>query len=326
MNITKIAQLCGVSKTTVSRFLNNGYVSKENKEKIQKVIDETGYVPSSYAKQLRTKKTNLIGVIVPKISSETISRIVDGISSQVNKFGYNILLGNTDLNIEKEIEYLNIFKNNQVDGIIIVATEFTKKHLEIMENIKIPIVVVGQNIENYSCIYHDDYNVVKFLVSKLKEKNRKNIAYIGVYKNDKAVGYEREKGFIDGLLENDLNVDYDLIKAGDFSSESGYKKCREIFNLNKEIDSIICATDNIAMGAINFLKEINLKVPKDISILSIGDSKYSKIISPKLSTIHYYYKTSGIKAGEIIIDKINNKNDKTIKIKLGFEYIKRESI
>ena len=101
-----------------------------------------------------------------------------------------------------------------------------------MKNIKVPIVVVGQNIENYSCIYHDDYNVVKFLVSKLKEKNRKNIAYIGVYKNDKAVGYEREKGFIDGLLENDLNVDYDLIKAGDFSSESGYKNCREIFNLN----------------------------------------------------------------------------------------------
>lgn len=326
MNITKIAELSGVSRTTVSRFLNNGYVSLENKKKIQKVIDETGYVPSSYAKQLRTKKTNLIGVIVPKISSETISRIVDGISSEVNKFGYNILLGNTDLKVEKEIEYLNIFKNNQVDGIIIVATVFTDKHIEIMKKIKVPIIVVGQNIDNYSCIYHDDYNCVKFLVSKLKNKNRKNIAYIGVYKSDMAVGYEREKGFVDGMIENNLNIDYDLIKNGDFSSESGYKKCKEIINTNKNVDAIICATDNISLGAIEYLKEINLNIPKNISVLSIGDSKISKVISPKLSTVHYHYKTSGIKAGKVIIDKINNKSDEVIKIKLGFDYVERESV
>ena len=93
MNINKIAELAGVSRTTISRYLNNGYVS------------ETGYVPSSFAQTLRTKKTNLIGVILPKISSSTISRIVDGISTELKKDGYNVLLGNTDLDIEK-IEYI----------------------------------------------------------------------------------------------------------------------------------------------------------------------------------------------------------------------------
>ncbi len=85
MNINKIAELAGVSRTTISRYLNNGYVSEKNRKKIQKIIDETGYVPSSFAQTLRTKKTNLIGVILPKISSSTISRIVDGISTELKK-------------------------------------------------------------------------------------------------------------------------------------------------------------------------------------------------------------------------------------------------
>ena len=95
MNISKIAKLAGVSNATVSRFLNNGYVSQDNRDKIQKIIDETGYIPSAHAKTLRTKKTNLIGIIVPKISSEAVSRMVEGISTTLSKEGYNILLGNT---------------------------------------------------------------------------------------------------------------------------------------------------------------------------------------------------------------------------------------
>jgi len=189
MNISKIAQLSGVSKSTVSRYLNKGYVSEENRKKIQMIIDETGYIPSSYAQTLRTKKTNLIGVILPKISSETISRIVDGISSEISHHGYNVLLGNTKLSIEKEIEYLNIFKNNEVDGIIFVATVITQKHLDIMKNIKTPIVVVGQNVEDYSCVYHDDYGATYSVVEKLIKDNYKQIGYIGIKDEDIAVGF-----------------------------------------------------------------------------------------------------------------------------------------
>ena len=92
MNIIDIAKLAGVSRSTVSRFLNDGYVSEENKEKIQNVINETGYIPSTHAKILRTKKTNLIGVILPKISSETVSKIVSGISNELSNYNYNIIL------------------------------------------------------------------------------------------------------------------------------------------------------------------------------------------------------------------------------------------
>ena len=109
LNIIDIAKLAGVSKSTVSRYLNNGYVGAESREKIKKVIDETGFMPQSYAKSLRTGKTNLIGVIVPKISTETAPRVVQGITEVLSENNYDVLIANTNLSVEKEFEYLNIF-------------------------------------------------------------------------------------------------------------------------------------------------------------------------------------------------------------------------
>lgn len=326
MNINKIAELAGVSRTTISRYLNNGYVSEKNREKIQKIIEETGYVPSSFAQTLRTKKTNLVGVIVPKISSSTISRIVDGISIELKKDGYNILLGNTDLDLEKEIEYLNIFKNNEVDGIIFLAKTITNRHLEIMEKLKIPIVIIGQNIDNYSCVYHNDYEASYEVVKELIKSKCKNIGFIGVSEEDIAVGIDRKQGYINALKDNYIYINQEYIKIGDFSFESGYECCKDLISKNQDIDGIFCATDNIAIGAMEYLKAKSIKIPKDICIVSIGDTKESKVVTPKLSTVHYYYKTSGIEGAKILMDKIKNNNKDIHKIQLGYEYIKRESI
>lgn len=326
MNINKIAELAGVSTTTISRYLNNGYVSEKNREKIQKIIEETGYVPSSFAQTLRTKKSKLIGVIMPKISSSTISRIVDGISIELKKYGYNILLGNTDLDIEKELEYLNIFKNNEVDGIIFLAKAITTRHLKIMDNLKIPIVIVGQNIQNYSCVYHKDYESSYEVVKELIKSKCKNIGFIGVSEEDIAVGVNRKQGYINALKDNNLDINDEYIKIGDFSFESGYNCCKELISNNKTIDGIFCSTDNIAIGAMEYLKLQGIKIPNEISIVSIGDTKESKVVTPKLSTVHYQYKTSGIEAAKIIINKIKNNNKDIVKVKLGYEYKKRESI
>ena len=103
MNIIEIAKIAGVSKSTVSRYLNDGYVSPESRSKIQIAIETTGYIPLRQAKTLRTKKTNLIGVIVPKISTETASRIIEGISDEISKCGYDLLIANTNLNVDSPL-------------------------------------------------------------------------------------------------------------------------------------------------------------------------------------------------------------------------------
>lgn len=106
MTIAEIAKLAGVSRAAVSRYLNNGYISEEKKQKIKKVIEQTGYRPSLQAQTLRTKKSKLIGIVLPKINSETISRIVAGISQVLSEKGFQILLANTENNVQKELEYL----------------------------------------------------------------------------------------------------------------------------------------------------------------------------------------------------------------------------
>ena len=122
MTIAEIASRAGVSKAAVSRYLNNGYVSSEKREAIRRVIEETGYVPSQQAQTLRTGKSRMVGVIVPRIDSESISRVVAGISKVLEAQGYRLLLANTDNNIQKELEYLEVFRSGNVDGVILVAT------------------------------------------------------------------------------------------------------------------------------------------------------------------------------------------------------------
>ena len=147
MNINEIARLAGVSRATVSRYLNDGYVSEEKRERIKKVIEETGYQPSSQAQMLRTKKTRLVGVILPKINSDTVSRMVAGISDVLSRSGYQLLLANTNNDLEEELKYLKVFKDNHVDGILFIGTIFTAKHKKLLRECKVPLVILGQRLE-----------------------------------------------------------------------------------------------------------------------------------------------------------------------------------
>lgn len=329
LNIIDIAKLAGVSKSTVSRYLNNGYVSAESREKIKKVLDETGFKPQRHAKGMRTKKTNLIGVIVPKISTETPPRVVEGITEVMSPMGYDILIANTSLSIEKEIEYLKIFKNNQVDGIIFMATKVTRNHIEIMNSLEVPIVIVAQQIENYPSVFHDDYNAAKDVVNYLVQKRHRNIGFIGVYEEDISVGFYRKQGYLDGLKENNIDIKDENIKIGVFSQESGYKLAKELMGKEDKPTAIFAVTDNLAVGAIDFLKENGYKIPEDMAIVGMGDSRTSAVITPKLTTIHFYYKTSGMSAAEIMLELLDKDSEKikNIKnIKLPYRFIERDSV
>ena len=246
MNIIKIADLAGVSKSTVSRYLNNGYVSEEAREKIKKVIEETGFVPKRQAQAMRLQKTNLIGVIVPKISTETAARVIEGITNELSEVGYEVLIGNTNLSIEKEMDYLKVFKN-QVDGIIFMATEVTPKHYELFDQLRIPIVVIAQKVKHYPCIIHDDYHAAKDAIHYLINKGHQSIGFIGVGEYDEAVGIDRKKGYLDALKEHQIQIKEEYIQIGDFSHESAFCLTEKLMNLPHPPTAIFAVTDNLAI-------------------------------------------------------------------------------
>lgn len=325
ININEIAKLAGVSRATVSRYLNDGYVSEEKREIISKVIKETGYIPSAQARVLRTKKSKLIGVIIPKLDSQAISREILGINETLSKEGYQIILADTFNDEHKELEYLKVFQNNQVDGIILIGTIFTNQHKKLLKQLKVPVVIVGQYLKGYSCIYNDDYNAAKDITKELMKNNRKKPGYIGVNLDDESAGKGRYKGYIDGLKECGIEADEKNMKISKFSMDDGYSKAKELLSETPDIDSIFCATDNIAIGAMQYIKECGKKIPDDISIVGFGHTNISKVVEPNLTTVHFHYKTSGIEAANIITNMIEN-NDKIVRdIKMGYEIVCQDS-
>ncbi|MDO5100012.1 MAG: LacI family DNA-binding transcriptional regulator [Eubacteriales bacterium] len=314
MNIKDIAALAGVSSATVSRYLNHGYVSAANREKLRAIIEEHQYQPSSMAQTLRTKKTMKIGVILPRIDSATISRIVEGISLSLRGLGYHLLLANTYNDTAEELRYLRLFRENQVDGIIFIATLWSRKHQQLVKACKVPVVLLGQQNPTFSCIYHADgraaYEATKAIVNAARK-----IGYIGVTQSDQAVGQERRTGFYRaiqeeqqvrvGLADADAALTATDIEVG-FSMEDGYKGAKQLLSQNPQLDSLVCATDTIAIGAMRYLKEVGVSIPVQIQVIGLGDSPVGDLLSPRLSTVHFSYKTSGIEAGKLLLEAMQD--------------------
>lgn len=325
MNINEIARLAGVSRATVSRYLNDGYVSEEKRERIKKVIEETGYQPSSQAQMLRTKKTRLVGVILPKINSDTVSRMVAGISDVLSRSGYQLLLANTNNDLEEELKYLKVFKDNHVDGILFIGTIFTAKHKKLLRECKVPLVILGQRLEGYSCVFHDDYHASRQMTELLMEKG-KIPGFIGVTTRDEAAGFSRKKGFEAALRSKEIPFGQEQMVEAGFDIASGYQKMKELLKQVPDVDSVFCATDNIAIGAMMYLKEIGKSIPKDIQLAGIGDTPQSRIVTPRLSTVHFYYKTSGMEAASMLVERMESEQAVHKELKMGYEIIKNASM
>ena len=201
MNIAEIANLAGVSRAAVSRYFNNGYLSEEKRLAIRKAVEETGYRPSAQARTLRTKRTGMVGVILPKMVSPSVGRMVEGMLSVLDARGYQMLLAVTRNDPKKELEYLNAFQDKLVDSVILVATVFTPEHRRILKKLSVPVVIAGQQLTGYCCVYHDDYHATYDLTKLLLEKGRRRLGYIGAMLQDKAAGEERYRGFRDAVRD-----------------------------------------------------------------------------------------------------------------------------
>ena len=326
MNISMIAKLAGVSTATVSRYLNQGYVSEEKRLKIREVIDRTGYMPSSSAQTLRTGRNNLIGVIVPKISSEPVAKMVDGITEVVNHSSYQVLLANTGSNTEKELEYLKMFRTNNVDGVIFIGTLMSKKHLALMKSYKKPIVLLGQQESEVPCVYYDDYDAAVQATDCLVRCGCNSIAHLSVTLRDKAAGRERRSGFIDTLQKNRLHIREQLIvECGGFSMEDGAVAMQKLLDCKVVFDGIFCATDTIAFGAIDCMRRAGIHVPQQVCVTSVDNCQMASLYDPRLTSVDLSHRTGGIEAGAILMNMIHNETKNIQNAKMPCHLYERES-
>jgi LacI family sucrose operon transcriptional repressor len=313
LTIKEIAKLANTSISGVSRVFNNsGYVKEEVRIRVQKVLDETGYRPNALAKALHSKRSQTIGVILPKINATSSSENIAGIDQYFTDKGYSIILGNTNHSIKKELEYLDLFSEKQVDGIVLIATELTEEHEKKIKKIGKPVVVMGQRTNDLTpCVLFDEAAAAEEITTHLAEWHHKSIALIGVSENDVAVGVNRKQGYLNALKKYDLALNEALIVLGSFSVKSGYQACKELIEKRKQKpDAIFAINDKMAIGAINYLIAHGYRVPEDVSVCGVGGGTTSAYYNPKITSLVYDFKESGRVSAELLHKLIEHPDTK----------------
>jgi LacI family sucrose operon transcriptional repressor len=328
VTINDIADLAGVSRTTVSRVLNSsGYVSEKARNKVLKVIEQTGYVPSEHAKSLRTKKTKVIGVLLPKVSTETVSRIVEGIEYVLSENGYHILLASANLVASKELEHLQLLQSRRVEGIILVATNTNDELVQTIQSLTIPVTALGQNLPGISCVLYKDYQAAYDVVSLLIKKGHTRIGFIGVDEADPAVGIERKKAYYDCMKQAGLNVKEGWVQKGVFNIDSGAAAMeRMLKNSAVQPTAIFAVTDRLAVGAMQTLKQEGISVPEEMAVMSIGASDLSEYVTPPLATVNYFHEKAGRETAKLMLNQIHTKDTAIKKISMDYRLIERDSL
>ncbi|AOM84163.1 LacI family DNA-binding transcriptional regulator [Salisediminibacterium beveridgei] len=328
VTINDVARLSGVSRTTVSRVLNkNGYVSEAVQAKVLRVIEETGYVPSEQAKSMRTKKTNVIGVILPRLSSETVSRVVEGIDHQLSTHGYQILLSNTNLDASKEAEHIRLLESRRVDGIILFGTVQNDEVIRAIQEARVPVVVLGQDLTPVaSSVVYDDYQAARSVMDAIIQAGHRHVGFIGVEEADIAVGFERKRGYLDGMEVHGLPVNERWIQTADFTSSSGKTGFSELMKADQKPTAVFAVTDRLAIGAMQEARERGMEIPDDVAFISIGATEVANYVTPMLSTVDYEYENAGIRIATLMLEEINKPVKKTKKIVMKYGLLLRDSL
>ncbi|WP_423190033.1 LacI family DNA-binding transcriptional regulator [Alkalibacterium sp. f15] len=290
VTINDIAKEAGVAKSTVSRYLNNGSVSPKTKEKIDEIVKRRGYKPNTFARSLKAQKTNMIGVIIPRLDSPSTNEVLSGIDSKAHEKGFQLIITNANQETEREIEDINTLAKQKVDGIIFLAKEVTEKHREAIEEINIPFLVLGQETKEIPSIIHDDYGAGEKIAQHALDLGHHNFLYFTVSREDKAVGRDRYDGFFKKISRNS-RAKVKMVETS-FLMREAYNTA--IIELKKsEATFIVGATDTIALAVMKAANDLNMSVPGDVSIAGYGGYDLLSFMSPALTTVKYPYFTIG---------------------------------
>ena len=334
MTIKEVAQLAGVSAAAVSRYLNGGPLSQEKKEKIAWAIEETGYRPNLMAKTMRTGKVRQVGIIVPRIFSESVNQMMDGIAEELLEKGYLTVLGYSDPRKDRELQYFDMMQSNRVAGIILMATSLTDIKKSSLENCSVPLVITGQNFDGLHCVYHDDFNAMRELTELFIQKGGKKFVYIGAPESDLAAGLARREGAQEALRRAGLDAQQMPVRIADFNAQDGYAAMMELLEKYPDLDSVVCASDVIAHGAMKALREKGRRIPEDVKIAGIGNNWADLVSQPELTTVQLYQKRCGSEAARLLLKLIEreeqdagpNSEEEPGNVMLSYRIIERGSV
>lgn len=329
ITIKDIARIAGVSHTTVSRALNNNpIIKKETREKIQAIAEELNYVPNPNARNLVMQKSYTIGLFFSSIDAGTSSSFLVDVLKAVNHVlddQYNVVVRGID-----SIKDLDAIVSQRFDGIIVMSqSDEDNQFIYHVKQMKIPLVVLNRPIEDptISNVIDNDRLGVKEAIDYAISLGHRKIAIIEGQKGFRSA-LERKEGYLDSLKANQLTINPDYMKQGDYSIESGFSKMNELIDLpeHSRPTLVFCSNDDMAMGAINACYQRNIRIPNDISLLGFDNLVFSRYTTPPLTTVGRPIYEISTKGTELLLHLIEHPDTSAEQIVVNTEFIKRETL
>lgn len=309
VTIHDVAREAGVSVSTVSRVLNDkDDVAEATYARVQKVISELGYTSSLAAKSMRSRKTNVIGLIMPDLAEAFPIEVMKGVNHSIAQFNYDLIVyTNGDIHkntsAEKERHYVSLLNNSITDGVIIVTPVTTTFATNA------PVVAVDPNNETPDCpaIIATNRDGALSAMHYLLELGHRRIGYVGG-RTDLQSAIRRLQGYSDGLQQAGIEVNQDLITVGDFTRASGYKCGMELLTKGERPTAVFAANDRSAFGLVDAAQELGLKIPDDLSVIgfdNIPETAFYQSIG--LTTVSQSVQQMGSVATDMLVTLINKK-------------------
>lgn len=304
-----VAERAGVSVTSVSHVINQTrVVSDDIRERVLTAMDELGYQPNALARSLRRKETYTIGVIMTNSADPFFAEITRGVEDTCFEQGYNIILCNSDSDLDKELFYTNILTKKRVDGILFLAAGGkSTEHIRTVQERGTPLVVIDRIIPNLAVdsVLIDNARGGWLATQHLIELGHRRIGCI-TGPSDLTLSAERVTGYRCALQEAGLAVDESLIVRGNFQYESGYQATRQFLVQANPPTAIFACNDLMAIGAINAANKQGWSVPTRLSVVGFDDIRLALYSNPLLTTVAQPKYEMGSIAITMLLERIHH--------------------
>ena len=325
--IRQVAALAGVSTATVSRVLaRSGRVSPDLEERVRGAAHQLNYQPNRAARNLRARQGSTVGVLIPDIQNLFFTAIVRGIDDEVTKFGYTLLLANSDGSADRERVYLDTFRAEGVAGLLAIPSQNDERGFRQFLETGVPLVILDRTVHlpNVDIVTVTNREGAAQAVHHLAGLGHTRIAMMAGMETHN-VGSERRAGFFAGLQAAGLRSEPELIKDGGFEREAARLATFELLDLPVPPTAIFSANNTMSLGVLQALHERGLNAPADVSIVGFDDMPWQVAMQPPLTCIAQPTYDIGATAARLLLERIAEPSRPVRRVSLETQLVVRAS-